>query len=240
MSEVQKEKKVYDDGTVSLAHLVVESAKYDQAIKKLDGTTFQGARLVCTGKFGSKEIKIAHKSLDMPFNAALKKQVKDVCDQFKIAFANDEELQITYEAAYNAKSAYWNPKSIQIGHVGQDGIQRSNNGGGNTGGNTGGGGYSNEDAQAGQIINIAVAMLQAQGKKGGFDMAAVTGLAVTLTEDYKAAKDAVKAALKGAAHTPTAKEPAEDSVADIAGDDIGQAAARGGEDSVEDPDDLPY
>ena len=195
MSEAKKEKKVYGDGTRSVSHLVVESAKYDTTIKKLDGGTFQGARLVCTGTFGSKEIKIAHASLDMPFNAALKKQVKDACDQFKIAFANDEEFKITYESEYNAKSTYWNPKSIQIGFVGQDGIQRSGNQV-NQQGSNGGGGYNNEDAQAGQILNIAVAMLQAQAKKGGFDMAAVHELAVTLVDDYKSAKDAVKSALK--------------------------------------------
>lgn len=235
MSEEQKEKKKYEDGTRSVAHLVVESAKYDTAIKKLDGTTFQGARLVCTGKFGSKEIKIAHASLDMPFNAALKKQVKDACDQFKIAFANDEEFKITLETEYNAKSTYWNPKSIHIGFVGQDGIQRSGNQGNQQSGN-GGGGYSNEDAQAGQIINIAVAMLQAQAKKGGFDMAAVTELAVSLVDDYKSAKDAVKYALKSKGSSD--KSPATPATEPPATQDI-PVAAESDEMSF-DEDDIPF
>jgi len=102
MSEEQKEKKKYDDGTLSTNHLTVESAKYNTPIKKLDGSTYNAARIMCSGDFGTKEIKISEKVLAAPFRAALAKQVKDVCDAFKIAFANDETIDITYVSKYNA------------------------------------------------------------------------------------------------------------------------------------------
>lgn len=239
MSEdTKKEKRTYEDGTRRVDHLVVESAKYDAKIKKLDGTTFDGARILCTGHFGSKEIKIAHVSLDKPFNAAIKKQVKDVCDQFKICLANDEELKITYESEYNAKSGFWNPRSVVIGHTGNPGIQRA--GGGNGGNSGGGGSYSNEDAQAGQVINIAVAMLQAQAKKGGFDMADVQAKASEIAGEYLAVKSAIKALLKGSKPAVTeqqeqsgAAKTVEGTNAEVAGD--GESA------SVNlDDDDIPF
>ena len=226
----EKEKKKYEHGTRSVAHLVVESAKFNTPVKKLDGTTFDAARIMATGKFGGKEIKMATKALEQPFNAALKKQFKDVCDQFKIAFANDEELKITYTSEFNAKSGYWNPVSIEIGHIGRDGIVRANGDGGNSN-NSGGGGYSNEDAQAGQVLNISVAMLQAQGKKGGFTMQDVKALAVSIVDAYKDAKEATKIALKGLSQ----KTAESKDVADIAGDDIGDSIT-----PSELDDDIPY
>lgn len=211
MSEEQKEKKKYDDGTLSTNHLTVESAKYNTPIKKLDGSTYNAARIMCSGDFGTKEIKISEKVLAAPFRAALAKQVKDVCDAFKIAFANDETIDITYISKYNAATGYWDAESMEVGKHGKAGLSNPNRVESGTSGSNSGGGYSNADAQAGQVINIAVAMCGATAGKAGFTMGDVVTKAEAIVDAYKAGKDAIKALLAGKSETPTPepKAPAE-------------------------------
>ena len=235
MTEPQKEKKKYDDGTLSTNHLIVESAKYNTPIKKLDGSTYDAARIMCTGDFGSKEIKIAAKVLAAPFRAALAKQVKDVCDAFKIAFANDETLEITYVSKYNAGTGYWDAESIEVGKHGRSGLSNPNGNSNQSSGQTAGGsGYNNADAQAGQVINIAVAMCQVSAGKAGFTMEDVVNKATTIVDAYKAGKDAIKALLAGkdSAQPQPQKAPSEIPVdTDADGNDMG---------TVADPDSLPF
>lgn len=213
MSEEQKEKKKYDDGTLSTNHLIVESAKYNTVIKKADGkSTYNGARIVCTGDFGTKEINIAEGVLNAKHRSGLAKQVKDVCDAFKIAFANDDTLEVTYVSKYNLASGWWNPESIEVGKHGRSGLSNPNgNFNQSSSQPVGGGGYSNADAQAGQVINIAVAMCGATAGKAGFTMDDVVTKAVAIVDAYKAGKDAIKALLAGkqTQESPEPKAPAE-------------------------------
>lgn len=237
MTEPQKEKKKYDDGTLSTNHLIVESAKYNTPIKKLDGSTYDAARIMCTGDFGSKEIKIAAKVLAAPFRAALAKQVKDVCDAFKIAFANDDTLEITYVSKYNAATGYWDAESLEVGKHGRQGLSNPNGSSNQSSGSTsGGGGYNNADAQAGQVINIAVAMVGATAGKAGFTMEDVVNKATTIVDAYKAGKDAIKALLAGkeSAQSQPQKAPSE-----IPVDTDADGNAMAGEAGV-DSDNLPF
>lgn len=225
------EKKKYDDGTVAIDHGTVESAKFDVPVKKLDGTTYQAARIVYTDNRGnSREIKMAAKAMAQPFNAAITKQIRDLCEQFKIAFNNDEQLLLTYEKRYNAQSGYWNPVSITVGHNGRPGIQRDQSQQAAVGKPAGT--YNNEDAQAGQVINIAVAVCQSRAGKHGFTMADVISVAESdIVPFYTQAKEQVKALLrstgkpvsqpaeKSAAETQN-KATADDMATDFAEDDI--------------------
>lgn len=192
--QVQKPKKVYADGTRRVNHYEAELAKYPADLQDSKGNTYKGFKMVVIRDDGQQHVVKVHENVvEAKFRAGLKEQIQKVITAVK---QSDDPVKVTVTEAYDAGTTYWNIQEVVVGHVGRKGLQNSNSGGNNDGGvNIVNKSYSNNDAAAGQVLNIALAVLQASGQKK-ISMTDIGNTAADIVPDYKTQKERIKAAME--------------------------------------------
>ena len=202
------------EGTVKVLHVDLEVFRLNTKIKSKDGTpigkTGKGVKCWFTDGDGNEwkqhlpEGKFKGSALGVPANEKLWKAL------------NNDDLEEDSEATvYMLKGPqYWNMTDIKPGHIGNPGTVRP---GGTTtgaasGGGGNGGGYNSNHAASGQLMNLAVAILQS-GPKKKFGMEEIVAVALELVEDYVEGKEALMEAL-GAVDSPKKDSGADEGKAE--------------------------
>jgi hypothetical protein len=192
MSQVETKEESFQTsavGSIKTVHGVVKMADYPVKYKTAGGDTQEGLELIYedVSRGEVKTQNLPKKLVEMPFRSGLKSAITQLVETGK-----GTKFTIISEMG---DKGFWNIKEIIAGeHVGRAG--KVVPGQAAPSASQSGNSYDGSAAAAGQLINIAMAMVSAENT-GGFSFESVIQKAESLAMDYNAGKERVKQALYG-------------------------------------------